>query len=75
MAVTVDISNIADIHPKNKQDVGKRLALWALAKDYGQTNLVYSGPLYKVHEGRRQQDPPRASTTSAAGWCRATASR
>lgn len=47
MAVTVDISDIADIHPRNKQDVGKRLALWALAKDYGQSDVVYSGPLYK----------------------------
>jgi sialate O-acetylesterase len=47
MAVTVDISNVADIHPRNKQDVGKRLALWALAKDYGKEGIVYSGPLYK----------------------------
>ena len=47
MAVTVDISNITDIHPRNKQDVGKRLALWALAKDYGQTDICFSGPLYK----------------------------
>ncbi len=47
MAVTVDIGNLRDIHPKNKQDVGKRLALWALAKTYGQSDLVYSGPLYK----------------------------
>lgn len=47
MAVTVDIGNVDDIHPRNKQDVGKRLALWALAKDYGQNDLVYSGPIYK----------------------------
>jgi len=46
MAVIVDIGNVADIHPRNKQDVGKRLALWALAKDYGK-NVEYSGPVYK----------------------------
>jgi sialate O-acetylesterase len=45
MAVTIDIGNPEDIHPKNKQDVGKRLARWALAKDYGR-DLVHSGPLY-----------------------------
>lgn len=47
MAVTVDIGNVKDIHPRNKQDVGKRLALWALAKNYSKCDLVYSGPLYK----------------------------
>jgi sialate O-acetylesterase len=47
MAVTTDIGNLTDIHPKNKQEVGRRLALWALAKDYGRADLVYSGPLYK----------------------------
>lgn len=47
MAVTVDIGNTGNIHPKNKQDVGKRLALWALVKTYGKKDLVYSGPLYK----------------------------
>jgi len=47
MAVTTDISNLTDIHPTNKQDVGKRLSLWALAKTYGREGLVYSGPLYR----------------------------
>ncbi|OHB75069.1 MAG: hypothetical protein A2W31_04880 [Planctomycetes bacterium RBG_16_64_10] len=46
MAVTVDIADVRDIHPKNKQDVGRRLALWALAKSYGK-ELVCSGPLYR----------------------------
>lgn len=47
MAVTMDIGDVKDIHPKNKQDAGKRLALWALAKVYGRDDLVYSGPIYK----------------------------
>ena len=46
MVVTTDIGNIHDTHPKNKQEVGRRLALWALAKVYGH-ELVYSGPIYK----------------------------
>lgn len=53
MAVTYDIGDAEDIHPKNKSDVGERLALWALARDYGQ-KIVYSGPLFKsvVQEGQ-----------------------
>ncbi len=47
MAVTTDVGNVVDIHPKNKQEVGRRLALWALARTYGKDNVVYSGPLYK----------------------------
>jgi sialate O-acetylesterase len=50
MAVTTDIGNINDIHPTNKQEVGRRLALWALAQTYGKSNLVYSGPLYDSME-------------------------
>jgi len=46
MATIIDIGEAKDIHPKNKQDVGKRLALNALAKDYGK-NVVWSGPMYK----------------------------
>ncbi|MHC5014500.1 MAG: sialate O-acetylesterase, partial [Planctomycetota bacterium] len=54
MVVTTDIGNPHDIHPRNKQEVGRRLALWALAKTYGQSNLVYSGPIYRsmTVEGR-----------------------
>jgi sialate O-acetylesterase len=47
MVVTSDIGNIKDIHPRNKQDVGKRLANWALARTYGMENVSYSGPLYR----------------------------
>jgi sialate O-acetylesterase len=47
MAVLTDITTINDIHPPNKQDVGKRLSLWALAHTYGKKDLVYSGPLYE----------------------------
>lgn len=46
MAVTTDIGNAKDIHPKNKQDVGKRLASIALEKTYGKIK-VGSGPLYQ----------------------------
>lgn len=47
MAVLTDITTLNDIHPPNKQEVGRRLALWALAKTYGKSGLVYSGPLFK----------------------------
>ena len=46
MAVTIDIGDAVDIHPKNKQDVGKRLALNALSIAYGKDNVA-AGPLYR----------------------------
>jgi len=47
MAVITDITTLKNIHPPNKQDVGLRLALWALATSYDKKDLVYSGPMYK----------------------------
>jgi sialate O-acetylesterase len=43
MAVFYDYG--PSLHPENKEPAGQRLALWALAKDYGRTDLVYCGPL------------------------------
>jgi sialate O-acetylesterase len=49
MAVTTDIGDPKDIHPKNKRDVGKRLALIALHDVY-QLPGEYTGPVYQSHE-------------------------
>ena len=51
MAVLMDIGEEDDIHPHNKQDVGKRLALLALDKQYG-FNYVSSGPKYKSNQAK-----------------------
>jgi len=47
-AITLDIGDADDIHPKNKQDVGYRLSLWARKLAYGE-DLIYSGPIYRDH--------------------------
>jgi sialate O-acetylesterase len=64
VAVIIDIGEAGDIHPRNKADVGKRLAAIALAKDYGQ-QVEYAGPTYERHvvEG----DKVRVSFTHADG--------
>jgi sialate O-acetylesterase len=54
MVVTTDIGNAKDIHPTNKQDVGKRLAAIALNNNYGK-KMVYSGPIYKSSEIKEDQ--------------------
>ena len=46
-AVITDLGDPRDIHPKNKQDVGKRLALIAQARIFGKT-VEYSGPIFKT---------------------------
>ncbi len=57
MVVTTDIGNPKDIHPRNKSEVGRRLSLWALAKQYARAEVVPSGPIYRGH----QIDGPRVS--------------
>jgi len=52
MAITVDIGDPKDIHPKNKQEVGRRLSLWALGDVYGRKVPETSGPLPAGHEIR-----------------------
>jgi sialate O-acetylesterase len=46
LAVIIDIGAAHDIHPRNKHDVGERLARWALADVYGDDGIVASGPLF-----------------------------
>lgn len=50
MAITVDVGEAKDNHPKNKKAVGERLSLWALARVYRQKVPAFSGPLPAGHE-------------------------
>jgi len=49
MTINLDIGETANIHPRNKQEIGRRLSLWARAEVYGE-KIPYSGPLYQSHE-------------------------
>jgi sialate O-acetylesterase len=53
MATIIDIGEAGDIHPKNKQDVGKRLALATKKVTYNDRGIVYSGPMYKKMRARK----------------------
>jgi sialate O-acetylesterase len=46
MATIIDLEGNSDWHPRNKQDVARRLSLWALRNEYSRSNLVVSGPLF-----------------------------
>ena len=50
MAITIDIGDAGNIHPTNKQEVGRRLSLWALGTVYGRKVAATSGPLPAGHE-------------------------
>jgi hypothetical protein len=54
LVVTTDVGNPKNIHPIDKQTVGKRLSLWARAKTYGEENLVFSGPIYSHMEIKKR---------------------
>lgn len=47
MASAIDIGDAQNIHPKDKQELGKRLARWALARDYGKTKVIPCGPIFR----------------------------
>jgi len=64
MAVIIDIGDAKDIHPRNKADVGHRLALWALANTYNQ-KVEYSGPLFSSF--KIEGDKIRVKFTHTAG--------
>lgn len=65
MACLMDVGNPRDIHPNRKQEVGDRLARWALAKTYGRDDVVYSGPL--LRSVRPEGERIRAYFDHAAG--------
>lgn len=60
LVVTTDIGDAKDIHPRNKQDVAKRLALWALATVYGKNVGSWSGPTFESMKKLTLKDGTKA---------------
>lgn len=65
MAVAIDIGEALEIHPHNKQDVGRRLARWAMRDCYGEKDLEVCGPL--VASSAVEGDAVRVRFTHASG--------
>lgn len=65
MAITMDIGMVRDIHPGGKQQVGRRLALWALEKSYGRDLISHTGPLFR--SARNEGDKLRVEFDGAEG--------
>jgi sialate O-acetylesterase len=70
MAVTLDIGDTTNIHPKNKLDVGKRLSRWALAKTYGKGSMAYSGPMYESMKIERNKIRIGFTYTESGLYCK-----
>ena len=68
MAVAIDIGHRTDIHPRNKQEVGRRMALAARAVAYGE-DLVYSGPTF--HELAVEDGKAKLSFDNIGGGLKA----
>ena len=45
--VTTDLGDLRNMHPPHKKEIGERLALWALAREYGRKDIIPSGPVYR----------------------------
>ncbi len=59
IAITTDIGMEGNIHPINKQEVGRRLALWALGTTYDKEDLTYSGPLFSSLQYKSSRVTPK----------------
>jgi sialate O-acetylesterase len=70
MVVVTDAGDSTNIHPINKQVVGYRLSLWALAKDYDFKKIIFSGPLYKSMKSEGDKIRISFDYTGSGLWCK-----